>query len=386
MNLSVQWKTSHFGVCVHALSSGSFFLVWETHCFTLRLCILPISPFTWAIVVFHSRGCVASFFRMLLIYLTVLCINICMFWSLLCYTFQWFWSPYLVHYILHTPHTSLVFHACVMHYCYTFYQSCLCASCYCNHGETFQDSDLFHNTKNGLEMYFECEFSPFSIQTFTWSHPCIKCTLPVFLVPMSFHTFQWFDVSICILHALRTCCVKKKRLFISQWSDAIVCCAWFKNCIAPWEIQVAFRRESWLWVVLPNLQCMLGVSVVSIICQTLAWTVGSLIYAHECLLWCMDTVRVCTDSWLGEKPPCHTWSWIWVTCQSNALSNDLHPQLVIFYMRGVLRCVYTSDRVWSPRGASVWLAGRRDRSHKVNWCLHVVSHSPVVWCLVYCRL
>ena len=45
----------------------------------------------------------------------------------------------------------------------------------------FQDSDIFH--EDGVQMYFECDFSPFRIQTLTWFHPCssqrimVMCTL-----------------------------------------------------------------------------------------------------------------------------------------------------------------------------------------------------------------
>ena len=38
----------------------------------------------------------------------------------------------------------------------------------------FQDSGLSESNKNGFEMRFKCEFSPFRIQTLTWSHPCIS--------------------------------------------------------------------------------------------------------------------------------------------------------------------------------------------------------------------
>ena len=46
----------------------------------------------------------------------------------------------------------------------------------------FQDSDFFQKTvKNSFEMDFECEFSPFRIQTLTWSNPCTLNTTNIFL-------------------------------------------------------------------------------------------------------------------------------------------------------------------------------------------------------------
>ena len=40
----------------------------------------------------------------------------------------------------------------------------------------FRIRDISESNKNGFEMHFQCDFSPFRVQTLTWSHPCYTVT------------------------------------------------------------------------------------------------------------------------------------------------------------------------------------------------------------------